>query len=142
MAKWRHPNPVGVGARERRQHLRSKFAVSVANGTTTRKIGVYWCVRTVQRRGAHCASVKRILPKNGRPMVAPTGLCVAENLGFIDVFAPTSCRRDGRPRRSGNDGCRCSLRRRKNLLIAKKIFLKMFIPLARTVEDAGPYKLR
>ena len=30
----------------------------------------------------------------------------------------------------------------KNLVIAKKIFLKMFIPLARTVEDAGPYKLR
>ena len=29
-------------------------------------------------------------------MVAPTGLCVAENLGFIDVFAPTSCGRGWR----------------------------------------------
>ena len=63
------------------------------------QIGVYRCGCTVQRRGAHCASVKRILPKNGRPMVAPTGLCVAENLGFIGVFAPTSCGRGRRPRR-------------------------------------------
>ena len=61
------------------------------------KIKGYRCVRTIQRRGAHCASVKRILPKNGRPMVAPTGLCVAENLGFIDVFAQASCRRGGVP---------------------------------------------
>ena len=36
------------------------------------KIKGYRCVRTIQRRGAHCASVKRILPKNGRPVVAPT----------------------------------------------------------------------
>ena len=64
----------------------------------TCKIGVYRGVCTVQRRGAHCASVKRILPKHGRPMVAPTGLCDAENLGFIGVFAQASCGRGWRPR--------------------------------------------
>ena len=31
------------------------------------KIKGYRCVRTIQRRGAHCASAKGICPKNGRP---------------------------------------------------------------------------